>query len=499
MRVVIVEDDKQVRGQIRKCLETLEIIGSPEWLESGKFGDLEREDLARIDLLVLDREIHGKENSWEWLAEKCRSGDLPRTILVSGKSDAESFSDYEQRLKAIAVCKHPPDQFASNLKKAAERLLAKEEMQDDIRAGLIEIYDQSMLTREKDRVIVGICDSMLEVQRKVKRYAAKDFPVLITGPTGSGKELVARQLHNGSPRRDKNFRPFVTQELPAGLVASELLGAKRGHFTGGDRDIVGILEEVNGGTLFLDEIADMPADTQVLFLRFLEDKAVRKIGERAAKNMDIRIIAATNKNLREEVEAGRVREDLYYRLASAQIEIPGLIRRSERDIDLLLEHFIRDREEGEKKDVGTYRISRVLREQLSPARYPWPGNIREFRNCVFTALAYGDDGARHPMITAYHLPEYIRSPVATTIDKIVGLFQKLVALEPEPIRYARIEELQDMLEAMLLKRVYAGCKRWSELCDKCGMEKDTLRKPSKMNERRKKIYRQATGDSGETH
>ena len=216
----------------------------------------------------------------------------------------------------------------------------------------------------------------------IEKIAASSGNVLLEGDTGTGKELVARAIHNTSVRKDEAFVAVNCAALPEGLLESELFGHVKGAFTDAKTDKKGLFTEAAGGTLLLDEIGEMELPVQAKLLRVLQDKQIRPVGANTSIAFDARVIAATNKNLKEEVEAGRFREDLYYRLNIFKIDIPPLRERRE-DIPLLIQEFLgRHKADGEQVTVS----KEVMRFLLD---YPWPGNIRELENvierCVFLA------------------------------------------------------------------------------------------------------------------
>ena len=234
--------------------------------------------------------------------------------------------------------------------------------------------------------LIGDSVPMREVRRLIERVGPSQLTVLISGASGTGKELAARAVHEASPLSDK---PFVAQNmaaLPASLIEAELFGYRRGAFTGADSDREGLFERADGGTLFLDEIGEMPLDLQAKLLRVLELSEVRRLGDDRSRPVRFRLVAASNRDLAKEVEGGRFREDLYYRLAGLKIELPSLSQRAE-DIPALVEHFLR-LEAG--PDRPPRRIARPVLAALS--RRPWPGNVRELKNQVarLCVLSEGD-------------------------------------------------------------------------------------------------------------
>ena len=249
--------------------------------------------------------------------------------------------------------------------------------------------------------ILGASARMQRVLRLVRRVARTDSTVLITGESGTGKELIARSLHVLSRRSSGPFVPVNVGALPESLVESELFGHARGAFTGAGTDRIGLVEEADGGTLFLDEIGDMPLPAQVKLLRALEGNEVRRVGENTARMVDIRVVAATHRDLHRAVSNGRFREDLYYRLAVVHLELPPLRERRE-DIGLLATYFLdqRARRLGRAGARFAPEAMRLLE------RYDWPGNVRELENAIEHALAISE-GER---IAAEDLPVNVRAP-----------------------------------------------------------------------------------------
>lgn len=226
------------------------------------------------------------------------------------------------------------------------------------------------------RSLVGTSRNVQGVRQLMEQVADKDVSVLITGESGTGKEVVARNLHYHSSRRDKPFVPVNCGAIPAELLESELFGHEKGAFTGAITARVGRFEMAEGGTLFLDEIGDMPLNMQVKILRVLQERTFEKVGSNRTQSADVRVIAATHKNLEDMIESGEFREDLYYRLNVFPIEMPALRDRVE-DIPLLINELI-SRMEKEKR--GSLRMNSAV--IMSLCRHDWPGNVRELANLV---------------------------------------------------------------------------------------------------------------------
>jgi len=251
------------------------------------------------------------------------------------------------------------------------------------------------------RNIVGASPKMQRIFRLVTKVAPTDSSVLLLGESGTGKELIARSIHLQSRRAAGPFVAVNVGALPESLVESELFGSVRGAFTGAAGDRKGLVESADGGTLFLDEIGDMPPATQVKLLRTLESSELRRLGDNHLRVVDIRVIAATHRDLLAEAGAGRFREDLYYRLNVVQIELPPLRERRE-DIGLLASYFL-DRA-ARKNGRLPMRFAAEVEDLLE--RYDWPGNVRELENAIEHAAAVTEG----PVVRPADLPTAVRSP-----------------------------------------------------------------------------------------
>lgn len=266
--------------------------------------------------------------------------------------------------------------------------------------------------------IVGNSLKMQAIFKKLPVIADSDLNVLIQGETGTGKDLLARTIHEHSDRRNKPFMKISCASIPDTLLESELFGYKRGAFTGAIKDKPGKLELCNGGTIYLDEVADIPLHLQVKLLRVVEEHEFEKLGGTSTVKVDVRIIAATNRNLEEEVKKGNFREDLYYRLNVLSIELPPLRERRD-DIPLLIEHFIDTLNKKRRKDVIGID-EEALRILCS---YRWPGNIRELQN----VLEYVFVQINSRVIGVEHLPPYLRERGKDMeISSIAEMEEKLI-------------------------------------------------------------------------
>ncbi|HEX3759832.1 MAG TPA: sigma 54-interacting transcriptional regulator [Kofleriaceae bacterium] len=251
--------------------------------------------------------------------------------------------------------------------------------------------------------LIGGNPRMREIYSIIEKIAPTATTVVIDGETGTGKEVVAQAIHSLSPRSRNDLVVFDCGAVPPNLIESELFGHEKGSFTGAVMTRQGLFEQADGGTLFLDELGELPLDLQPKLLRALEQREVRRVGSAKAAKVDVRIIAATNRNLEDEVRAGRFRQDLFYRLSVVRLHLPALHDRMD-DIPLLVQHFLEIGAFNRKPNAPAVRG--VSREALLALQaYPWPGNVRELVNVVERAVSFCDND----LIQLSDLPDYIRS------------------------------------------------------------------------------------------
>src|ERR1051326_3674209 len=249
-----------------------------------------------------------------------------------------------------------------------------------------DIQESPRASTSKSPTLIGQSPVMKKLFSVIERLAPTDASVLITGATGTGKELAARAFHDMSPRRDNAFVDINCSAIPETLIEAELFGHQRGTFTGAHENRSGLFEKASGGTLFLDEVDALNLSAQAKLLRVLQDRTVRRIGARANIAIDVRIISATNCDLAQAVASGRFRPDLYYRLRVLPLHLPELCTRSG-DISLLVDYFLRMKSERQGRAVVP-RFSHEAMQMLN--EYPWPGNVRELENVIEYALALGN-------------------------------------------------------------------------------------------------------------
>jgi transcriptional regulator with GAF, ATPase, and Fis domain/tetratricopeptide (TPR) repeat protein len=314
--------------------------------------------------------------------------DLRGAIYVDHRLRKGAFDDRAERL-----CHLLTDQAALailQVKRMEEIRALNRELERRVVEKEVDLQNARRALRESGTTepgtLVGQSEAMRRVRDLLSRAAPSDLPVLVQGESGTGKEVAARSLHEQSQRRRSAFVSESCAALPASLIESELFGYRKGAFTGADRNRAGLFEQAAGGTLFLDEIGELPLDLQAKFLRVLETSEVRRLGDDTAHKVDFRLIVATNRNLEDEVRAGRFRQDLFYRIAGLTVRMPLLSERPE-DIELLVEHFLRLEEaNGKPRRRASKRMLAAL------ARRNWPGNVRELRNEVarLCVLCEGD-------------------------------------------------------------------------------------------------------------
>src|SRR5688500_15353371 len=262
--------------------------------------------------------------------------------------------------------------------------------------------------------LVGESPVMRKLFSIIERVAPSESSVLITGATGTGKELVARAIHDRSTRRDASFVDINCSAIPETLIEAELFGHQRGTFTGAHENRSGLFEKASGGTLFLDEVDALNLSAQAKLLRVLQERTVRRIGARANIAIDVRIISATNCDLAQAVTEGRFRPDLYYRLRVLPLQLPELCTRGG-DVELLVEHFLRLKSErmGQAPRVFTPEAMQALKD------YPWPGNVRELENTIEYALAIGME----EQLGIADLPIEIANHVAADINDLRSVLE----------------------------------------------------------------------------
>jgi two-component system nitrogen regulation response regulator NtrX len=368
-RVLVVDDEPSVLLETSASLKRHYDV-----LTAASADDAER-ILAkeRVGLLITDLRLPGRDGLALLESAKTSHPDLP-VVVMSGHGTIEEAVKAIQ-LGAADFVEKPfgPDRLHVTVERALE-LKALQRENERLRA----------LAGSGDEM-VGASASLEQIRAEIAKVGRTDAKVLITGESGTGKELVARAIHRSSPRARGPFEKLNCAALPKDLVESELFGYEKGAFTGAVQMKRGRLEAADQGTLFLDEVGDMSLETQAKFLRAIETGEIERLGSTRTISVDTRIVAATNKDLSEEIAAGRFREDLYYRLNVVPIHLPPLRHRRE-DIPLLVDHFVAKL--GSEHGRPPRQFTREAVDRLT--RYPWPGNIRELKNLIERLLIMTD-------------------------------------------------------------------------------------------------------------
>jgi two-component system response regulator AtoC len=388
-RVLVVDDEENLRLVLRTLLRKhgyeVEVAKSAE-------DALGRLDAFDPDFVIADVRMPGM--SGIDLVKELSARASEATAIVMSAYGSVELAIEAMKAGAYDYVSKPfkQDEVLLSLRKAEEREALKRENR---------ALKEAVRKKHELGEMLGKSQAMREVFRTIEKVAEYKTTVLVTGESGTGKELVARALHRLSPRKDAPFVAVNCGAIPEALLESELFGHKRGAFTDATADKRGLFEEADTGTLFLDEIGELPLALQVKLLRVLQESTLRRLGDTKDKTVDVRVVAATVRDLRREVEAGRFREDLFYRLNVLQLTVPPLRERLE-DVPMLVEHFI--------ERFGTRLGTRV--RGLDPKAtklvlgYPFPGNVRELENMIERAVVL----AESDVITADDLPERVREP-----------------------------------------------------------------------------------------
>ncbi len=395
IHILLIEDEafdvRRVENTLRPFAGRIKI---KKVVSNGRVAlDLLQQSKETFDVIIMDFQIAGGIMG-ESLIKEIKKIEPSLQIIVITKMTVNiadfDFADSLMRAGAYWYCTKYPGDIDEYIYQPTDFILS-----------IINAYNKSQLEKERTKTarkllrsiestleqkkIIGNSPSAEQLRRQIEKCAESDVSVLISGSSGTGKELVAQNIHYTSKRRLENFVPINCGSIPAELVESELFGYEKGAFTGATASKPGLFEQANHGTVFLDEIGELPLSAQVKLLRVIQEGEIEKIGRTEPVKVDVRIIAASNKNLEKEVEAKSFREDLYYRLNVVPIHVPSLRERGE-DIPLLIEYFM----EIFSADMGK-PVPEITEEAMQLLRSaPWKGNIRELKNVVQRLLFIGD-------------------------------------------------------------------------------------------------------------
>nr|WP_311458371.1 sigma-54 dependent transcriptional regulator [uncultured Capnocytophaga sp.] len=365
-KILLVEDEASIRRVLGSILSEEDKSYQIEEATNGQEA-MDMIDKTDYDLVLCDIKMPKKDGLEVLLEAKALKPAL-RIVMISGHGDLETAVQ-AMKMGAFDYIAKPPDlnRLLTTVRNALTSAPEEKTNKGEVKTSKKNSQNSPM---------IGKSAAIQKIKDMIDKVAPTDVRVLITGPNGSGKELVARALHQGSERASQPMIEVNCAAIPSELIESELFGHIKGSFTSAVKDRVGKFEAADKGTIFLDEIGDMSLSAQAKVLRALQEKKITKVGSEKDIAVDVRVIAATNKDLKQEIAQGRFREDLYHRLAVILLEVPSLNERRD-DIPLLVEHFTKHicQEQGISKQFQPKAI-----EQLQ--QYDWSGNVRELRNVV---------------------------------------------------------------------------------------------------------------------
>ncbi len=392
-RILLMEDDEMLSGLLARVLRTdgyaVDVFDTAAELPPAP-------KLAGYDVVLSDIHLAGGTSGLDVLRQvRNATTELPVILMTA-------FADIEGAMNAVGLGAY--DYLAKPIEPTDLRRMVAEAV---ARRKLADAAAQTIDPRQAQAeaaTIVGTAGAMLTVYKTVAQVAPTTATVLIVGESGTGKELVARAIHDKSPRAGKPFVAVNCAALPESILESELFGHERGSFTGATGTKRGLFEEANGGTLFLDEIGEISPKMQVQLLRVLQEGEIRRVGGSDTIKVDARVVAATNRDLKNELATGRFREDLYFRLQVVTVRVPPL-RERKGDIPILVKHFVARHAERLGRQVP--RVAPEVLESL--ALYDFPGNVRELSHIVERAMLL----AREGVVTGADLPPEVRGALAS--------------------------------------------------------------------------------------
>jgi len=372
-RVLIVDDEEAVRSSLRMIFdyEGYEVLLAANGPAGLKMAEQESPDLVFLDIKM--PQMDGLEVLKRLKADE----PSPPVVILSGHGTVKTAVE-AVKLGAFDFIEKPPE--SERILIVARNALGQKRLADENRALKLSFDDRYRM--------VGLSPALEKVWEAIRRAAPTNATVLLTGESGVGKELAARAIHRNSLRQDQPFVQVNCAAIPEELIESELFGHEKGSFTGATEKQIGKFELAHRGTIFLDEVGDMSLRTQAKVLRVLQEGEVERIGSQKTIQVDVRVIAATNRKLEDEIEAGRFREDLFFRLSVLPIRVPPLRERPE-DVDPLIEHFVK--EFSEANNFRAKSFTPAAMEALR--RHRWRGNVRELKNAVerLLIMAEGDE------------------------------------------------------------------------------------------------------------
>lgn len=466
-KILIIDDDEGLvhflnRYFTRKGFEVTACLKGSEALEAIQ--------AKQFDLILLDYKMPGI-NGLDTLSS-IKAIEVKTPVIVMSAYGTTDLAIETMKRGAYDYLTKPFD--SSDLARiVGEALVVNRQMKEIVH--LPTASSSEFDPSDKETRIIGNSKSMQEIFKLIGQIAEKDISVLISGESGTGKELVARAIYHHSRRKNKPFIAVNCATIPENLFESELFGHERGAFTGADRTTIGKMERCDHGTLFLDEISELHPSVQGKFLRALQEGEIERIGGSQTLKVDVRIIAATNKNLENEIEVGNFRKDLYWRLKVISIELPPLRERKD-DIPSLCDYFLA-RFSAEYKQRRSYLSETALEKLVS---YSWPGNVRELENCIRRAvlLSPGDIIPESNLMIPGN--GNMAQPIAMTREQLVErLKNKIDSIFPDICRLFEQDihaNIMDLVEMQLIEKALNACDGSQVKAAKMlGISRNTLR------------------------
>ncbi|HAA45165.1 MAG: Fis family transcriptional regulator [Halomonas sp. 54_146] len=466
-RILIVEDEAIIRSALKRLLERHDYTVS----EAGSAEQACQLELKGFDLIISDLRLPGEPGTSLIAA----AAPVPLLIMTSYASMRSAVESLKQG--AVDYVAKPFDH--AELLETVECILHKQSMQQSPPPDITDAGGSR-------QTMIGNCVAMQHVYTRIRKTAPADVTVLILGESGTGKELVARAIHQQSKRAKAPLISVNCAAIPETLIESELFGHEKGAFTGASAARTGLVEAADGGTLFLDEIGELPLDAQARLLRVLQEGEIRKIGSVETRHVNVRLIAATHRDLRALSKTGEFRLDLYYRLNVMQIELPPL---REREDDVLeIADILLDKACKRHERTGL-RLSRAARQDLRD--YPWPGNVRELENALERGvilaeghLIHPDDLGLSPTATRPHAPS-ATSPSAASASAASGGMDKNTEEHEDDLsledyfQHFVLEHQDQMSETELAQKLGISRKNLWERRQRLGIpRKKTARRPN---------------------
>lgn len=444
-RILIIEDETVIRSTLHRLLERHEF----EVTEAGSVAEACALELSTFDLILSDLRLPGADGT-EMIT---RAPGVPVLIMTSYASMRSAID--AMKLGASDYIAKPFDHY--ELIETVHRVLRQHSARTEFNA---RVESQRPSATERMGQMVGESPAMRSLYTQIRKIAPTPVTVLIHGESGTGKELVANAIHENSPRNKMPFIAVNCAAIPESLIESELFGHERGAFTGAVAARQGLVEAAEGGTLFLDEIGELPLEAQARLLRVIQEREVRRLGSVSSRQIDIRLIAATHRDLRQLVQTGEFREDLYYRLQVIELTIPPLRERGQ-DVLLIARHLIARYTEAMALESAPDLTEEAVEHIL---QYPWPGNIRELENAMQRAIILVNEGSpiTPDALNLLNATTRVQSPIGGSVP----------AVEPGPQEANEDASLEDYFIQFVLE--HQDQMNETELAQKLGISRKNL-------------------------